>query len=230
MTEQPTMRRLKDLDTALPVKIDEATLLANPKQGLEKQVNRVELYYPEHGQKVDGLVLLTPHDGDGLLSGSYVEKYVRDTLEQWRRLKEINQRRAIDKQPTMTLPPTVRQYRDEDFTGILMTDLSENETRPVLDVRELAKGDIIRIEWEQIRSQIERDLRIAEEEGLLLGGGPSHLDSWSVVYDFKQHTHIVYLLDIGLFTKVDAEPAKVAERNQHILKALDKKEAELFSG
>lgn len=225
MSERPIMHRLQNVQEPVHVDVDPVELSGTEQRGAEKQVRRAELYYPEYGKKVDGLVFITPH----YTEPTSVENYVQNAINQWRILKEINTRRNKSAEPTLTLPPTVRLYEDEQRMGILMTDLSENGANPLIDVKNLQPGLVTHAEWDEIKSQIIRDVQIAGEENILLGGGPSSLDSWACTYDLVKRTHVVYLVDIGFLTKVDAPPDMVEIRNQRILRALDTKETELFS-
>lgn len=219
------MRRMRKPEKPLSAQIDPITLFDPEKRGAEKKVQRAELYYPEYGKKVDGLVFVTPH----YTERRFVETFVNNAIRQWRLLKEINQRRKNNDQTTLLLPPTVRAYEDDKRLGLLMTDLSDNGANPLIDVKDLQSTDITQAEWENIKSQIIRDVEIAREEHLLLGGGPSDLDSWSCTYDLTQRSYIVYLVDIGFLTRVGAPIDMVETRADRIVRALNKKEAELFS-
>ncbi len=122
MSERPRMHRLRNLQEPVHQDIDPVELTGPEQRGAEKRVRQAELFYPEYGKKVDGLVFITPHYTDP----KFVELYVSNAINQWRRLKEINTRRNQSGEPTLTLPLTVRQYEDDKRMGILMTDLSEN--------------------------------------------------------------------------------------------------------
>lgn len=79
-------------------------------------------------------------------------------------------------------------------------------------------GTIDRHDWESIKKQIEKDIRIASEECIKLAGGPYPLDPWLVA--FEEDEPVVYLVDIGSYTSVnvsDSVDEHIARFEERIL-------------
>jgi hypothetical protein len=110
------------------------------------------------------------------------QAFVHELLKKWQQLRDINTRRRHEGKTTLTLPRTVRLLEDNEHCGLLVTDLSRTGTREIFDLKELLYGHHIPPEaWADIRRQIERDIEIAQEEGIKLDNGPSCIDPWLVV-------------------------------------------------
>lgn len=166
----------------------------------EVDVNRIAMHYDDFGKTVDGLVLRTFKDN---LSSSEVEEKMKDVIEQWKRIKSINRRRKKEGKTVFRLPPSVRVL-EGDRPGILMTDLSKGGWFDVWDMKDIeAMAESWELDegtWRQIKVQIERDIQIAQEEGLWLASGPNQLDPWLVIYNREHNRPEVYLADIGSYT------------------------------
>lgn len=185
--------------------------------GSEVETARASLYYSKYDKVVDGLVLKNFHYSNA--QPEWAEYHLENVLSQWRKLKSINSRRRKEGKTIFSLPGTVRGYKNEDEKGILMTDLSEGGKYPVYDLKELEMMYLDKNDWSEIKKQIERDIAIAEEEGVGLESGPNHLDPWLITMHKERPT--AYISDIGAYTSIDESKSQTARSTELLKKALN---------
>jgi hypothetical protein len=190
--------------------------------GSEMDVSRIRLHYG--GRHVDGFLLKEPTAGDA----EWKKAFVNDIFCKWKQLREINIRRRREGKTIFTLPRTVRILENEEYCGILVTDLSEGGVRKVLDLKEFLHGRHVSPEaWTEIQKQIERDIEIAYEEGICLDNGPEFVDPWLVVQYHDGYKAI--LSDVGGYTSFynvrtpnEAIRRRMAASKSNLLGALQK--------
>lgn len=195
-------------------------------EGTEKTAEAIRLHYPEFDRFVDGLMLIKPRTEYEMAA-----KYELDLIVmQWRDLLKTNTRRREDGKETMNLPGTVRLFEGDNESGVLMTDITKGGTLQIQELKVIEFGQIPGMwlsDWRKIRKKIDQDLRVAEEEGVLLGGGPSKLDSWLLSFDPSTREWDVTIVDIGRHAGGKASPGMVAKRNDEIRKQLNQYQYQL---
>ncbi len=195
--------------------------------GSEVDVSRVTLTFEKFGKNVDGLVLKKIHAAES--QTEWAEEMMEEMLKRWRWLKKVNLRREKEGKPTFMLPGTVRGYREGNERGIVMTDLTKGGKNAVYDFKDVGGGYFYpdKNTWGKIRAQIERDIAIAEEEGIFLGGGPYPLDPWLLVLD-RERGFTAYLSDIGGYTQVGVSEERAKQSTFYLKRALEEKERDVL--
>ncbi len=206
-------------------------------RGSEVHAYRTRLHYSEYRKTVDGLVQRRFNKSEEDRGKAFREQDV--TLRQWKDIQEINRRRKKEGKTTFQIPGTIRGYDTPDEVGILMTDLSQGGSRRTMDLKEVFTSakyvDVATqrnreqtgMDWQRIRELIEKDIAIAEEEGVELNNGPHPLDPWLVVWNDDEPQ--VYLLDIGHYSRTDAPERDVSKCSASIRAELDDYEKKYWS-
>ena len=223
---------MKKTNERRPKPKSEVRILNQVGEGSETKVFQSELQYKD-GERIGGFVYKRIHQSER--HSEFGRLQMEDTLQKWARIKKIKHELVKNNREGFNIPGTVRSYRDEKGTGILMTDLSHGGESPVTDFKDLplfheSQWEIR--EWSKIREAVLRDVDIAIENNIDLAGGPFPLDPWVLVYNSQFDKYDIYLVDIGAYVSIyhpSEMSAQILQRGKdNIIKALDKLEKEIL--
>ncbi len=134
------------------------------------------------------------------------EKILKDTLDQWARIRAVRQILREEHKSGFNIPGTIRGVRGDEY-GLLISDLTEGGKKEVIDLKMLRAypGRVTPEQWNEIKRGVLNDLNLSKLYGIKLVSGNAGLDPWLVAIDKETGECRLYISDIGMYSSEELD-------------------------